>query len=232
VSSGVGSTEPPSSEGAGLAGAEAGAVAKFERLAGGYSAHDYADPARYGERRAEVALELAQPLPAGASVLDLGCGDGNLAGPLLARGLRYRGVDGSAAMVAEARRHLPEGTSIEVALIDGYVPPEPVDLTLCMRAFYYPPDRRAFFRKVAGYTRSRFVFDFEPRVFAPAEIAADLRASGFERIVFRPFFLPQRVAVPAPVRAALTALERAGPLAHVALRVRGVLFCAATPSRG
>jgi SAM-dependent methyltransferase len=205
-------------------------IPKFDRLAHGYSAHDYADPERYGERRVEVALELAGGPPAGASVLDLACGDGNLAGPLMARGYRYRGVDGSAAMIAEARGRLGEAVPLEVALIDEYEPPEPVDVTLCLRAFYYPPDRRAFFRRVAGYTRDTFVFDFEPRVFDAGELDADLRASGFDRIAFRPFFLPQRVAVPAPVRAALLALECAGPLARVALRARGVLFCAASPS--
>jgi SAM-dependent methyltransferase len=176
-----------------------------------------------------VALELSGLLPADALVLDLGCGDANLAVPLLERGYRYRGVDGSAAMIAEARARLGDAVPLEVALLDEYEPPEPVDVTLCMRAFYYPQDRRAFFHRIADYTRTRFVFDFEPRVFDRRELGADLRASGFERVEFRPFFLPQRVAVPGAARTLLTALERSGPLAQAALHVRGVLFCAATP---
>jgi hypothetical protein len=96
-----------------------------------------------------------------------------------------------------------------------------------MRAFYYPPDQVAFWRLVRGYTRTKLVFDFDPRAFDRHAIEADLRAGGFEHVVFRPFFLPQRAVPPAPVRAALYALEHAGPVARAALRVRGIWFCAA-----
>ena len=205
-------------------------IAKFDRLARGYSAHDYADPQRYAARRADVALALGAPVAPGASVLDLACGDAVMAEPLLARGYRYRGVDGSAGMIEEARARLGDRVPLEVSLLDAYEPPEPVDLTLCLRAFYYPADRVAFFRRIAGYTRVKLVFDFEPRVFDRREVVAQLRASGFDRVELRPFFLPQRVAPPAPLRAALLALEHAGPLARAALHVRGVWFCAASPA--
>jgi len=206
------------------------AVEKFDRLAPGYAAHDYADPVRYASRRAEVALGLGPPLAPGATVLDLACGDANMAGPFLARGYRYRGVDGSAGMIEEARRRLGDAVPLEVGAMDEYEPPEPVDMTLCLRAFYYPTDRGAFLRRVAAYTRVKLVFDFDPRVQDRDRIVAELRENGFERIELRPFFLPQRMAPPAPVRAALLALEHAGPLARAALRVRGIWFCSATPS--
>jgi Methyltransferase domain len=206
------------------------AIDKFDRLAPGYAAHDYADPQRYAARRAEVALAVGPSLPPGATVLDLACGDANMAEPLLAHGLRYRGVDGSAAMIKEARARLGDSVSLEVARLDEYEPPEPVDLTLCLRAFYYAPDRRAFFRRIAAYTRVKLVFDFDPRVYDREEIVRDLRAGGFGRVELRPFFLPQRVALPGPVRAGVQALERAGPVARAALRVRGIWFCAASPA--
>jgi methyltransferase family protein len=206
------------------------AIEKFDRLARDYAARDYADPARYAARRADVALALGQSLPPGATVLDLACADANMAEPLLARGLRYRGVDGSAAMIEEARARLGETVPLEVSPMDEYEPPEPVDLTLCLRAFYYPPDRAAFLRRVASYTRVKLVFDFEPRVFDRETLVRELRENGFERVELRPFFLPQRVAAPAPIRAALLALERSGPFARAALRVRGIWFCAAMPA--
>jgi SAM-dependent methyltransferase len=207
------------------------AIDKFDRLARGYSGHDYADPTRYFERRARVATELGPPLGAGATILDLACGDANMAEPLLALGYRYRGVDGSPEMIAEARRRLGDRVPLEHALIDEYEPREPVDMTLCLRAFYYPADRHAFFRRVAGYTRTKFVFDFEPRTYDRDELVRELRRAGFDEIDLRPFFLPQRVRVPAPARAALRALEHGGPLARAALKVRGIWFCAATPAR-
>ena len=206
-------------------------IEKFDRLARGYAAHDYADPARYAARRAHVALTVGPALPAGASVLDLACGDANMAEPFLDRGLRYRGVDGSAAMIAEARERLGDTVSLEVARLDEYEPTERVDLTLCLRAFYYAPDRGAFFQRVAGYTRVKFVFDFDPRVYDRDEIVRDLRENGFDRVELRPFFLPQRSAPPAPLRATLLALEHVRPLARAALTVRGIWFCAASPSR-
>src|SRR5262249_47642388 len=112
------------------------AIDKFDRLARGYAAHDYADPERYAARRAAVALAVGPELPRGATVLDLACGDANMAEPLIAQGLRYRGVDGSAAMIAEARSRLGGAFPLEVARLDEYEPPEPVDLTLCLRIFY------------------------------------------------------------------------------------------------
>jgi SAM-dependent methyltransferase len=206
------------------------AIEKFDRLARGYAAHDYADPARYAARRADVALALGPELAPGSTVLDLACGDANMAEPLLARGLRYRGVDGSAGMIQEARSRLGDAVELEVARMDEYEPPAPVDLTLCLRAFYYPADRGAFLRRVAAYTRVKLVFDFDPRVQDRKQIVRELHENGFDRVELRPFFLPQRAAPPAPIRAALLALEQAGPLARAALHVRGIWFCAARPS--
>jgi SAM-dependent methyltransferase len=206
------------------------ALEKFDRLAPGYTEHDYADPARYTARRAEVATRLGPPLGAGATILDLPCGDANMAGPLLALGYAYRGVDGSAAMIDEARRRVGDRVPLEVALMDAYEPEQPVDMTLCLRAFYYAADRRAFFRRVAGYTRTKFVFDFDPRTYARSDIERDLRASGFGALELRPFFLPQQVAVPGPLRSALKGLEHTGPIARAALRVRGIWFVAASPA--
>ena len=206
-------------------------IEKFDRLARGYSAHDYADPARYAARRTDVMLATGPAVPDGATVLDLACGDANMAEPLLARGYRYIGVDGSGEMIAEAGRRLGDRVTLIHELIDRYTPSGPVDVTVCLRAFYYPSDRVAFFRDVAAYTRCKFVFDFDPRVYPRAEIERDLRAAGFAEIVLQPFFLPQRVSVPAPLRVALTLLERCGPLARLALRVRGIWFCAAVPPR-
>ena len=111
---------------------------KFDRLARGYSEHDYADPARYAERRAEVVLATGPAVPAGATVLDLACGDANMAEPLLARGDHYVGVDGSGEMIAEAKRRLGDRVALTHALIDQYAPDATVDVTVCLRAFYYP----------------------------------------------------------------------------------------------
>jgi SAM-dependent methyltransferase len=199
---------------------------KYDRIAHGYSEHDYADPERYAARRAKVIVELGTRLRAGETVLDLGCGDGIMARPLLQYGLRYEGVDASSGMVDAARARNP-GLPFTVSRSEDYEPDEPVDATICLRSFYYPPDRRAFFRKVAGYTRRKFVFDFRPKVHDPAPIVSDLEAAGFANVELRAFFLPQLRRLPGVVVPAVYALEHTGPLALAMARRYGRLFCAA-----
>lgn len=62
------------------------------------------------EAWAETVLGLARERGyRGGRVLDLGCGTGNAAAPLLERGLEVTGVDASAEMLAVARAKLPRG---------------------------------------------------------------------------------------------------------------------------
>jgi SAM-dependent methyltransferase len=200
---------------------------KFDRIADGYSEHDYAEPERYAARRAQVIVELGSRALPGESVLDLGCGDGIMAAPLLRHGLRYAGVDASAGMIDAARARNP-GIRFEVARSEEYEPPGPVDVTICLRSFYYPEDRVAFFGRVAAYTGRKFVFDFRARVHSPESVVADLRAAGFTRVELRPFFLPQLRRLPSAALPVVYALEKTGPLASLAARRYGRLFCAAS----
>ena len=202
-------------------------VEKYDRIADGFSEREYADPRRYAARRAQLVVELGPRLRPGDSVLDLGCGDGITAGPLIAHGLRYTGVDASEEMVAAARRRHPE-LDFVASRSEDYRPPEPVDATICLRSFYYPEDRLSFFRQIAGYTRLKFVFDFRPASQPAGPILRDLEAAGFSRIELRPFFLPQRRRLPAAAVPLVYALERTGPLASLASRRVGRVFCCAT----
>ncbi len=198
---------------------------KYDQLAEGFSDREYVDPDRYSARRAAVIVELGPRLESGQTILDLGCGDGIAAGPLLAYGLRYSGVDSSEQMVEVARRRYPE-LAWDVGTIEGYEPSEPVDATVCLRAYHYAEDRLAFFRHVATYTRVKFVFDFRPSDPAD-EIVRDLYSAGFARIDLRPFFLSARRRVPAAALPLLGAFERSGlPATQLARRV-GRTFCSA-----
>jgi SAM-dependent methyltransferase len=203
-----------------------GVLEKFDRMAHGYSDHDYADPEQYAARRADVILALGPRLGPGETVLDLMCGDGIMAAPLAALGLHYKGVDASRPMIEAARARNP-GVPFELVRSEEYEPPEPVDATICLRSFYYAPDRQAFFRRIAGYTRKKFVFDFRPRVYPPASVFGDLEAAGFTTIEVRPFFLPQSRRLPGAVLPVVYALERSGPLAALVQRWYGSFFCAA-----
>jgi hypothetical protein len=127
-------------------------------------------------------------------------------------------------MVGAARAR---GHDAVIADLNDFVPREPVAVTTCFRAVYYARDRLTFFRHVAGYTRKKFVFDLNPRQFELDDVLADLDAAGFTRVTTRPFFSPQRVALPAPLMKAMYALESAPALARLLLRVRFTYVCAA-----
>jgi hypothetical protein len=74
------------------------------------------------------------------------------------------------------------------------------------------------------------LFDLDPRKRSLADLRADLRAAGLDRLDVRPFFVPQHGRLPRPVAGALQAAETVGPLAQLILRVRFSLVCAASRS--
>ena len=200
-------------------------TSKYAPQAEGWTEDAYADAKSYLAHRAELVLSLGPQLARGDAVLDLACGDGGFADYL--GGLEYAGVDASPEMVAAARRR---GRNVVLGDLNDYVPPTTVAATTCFRAIYYARDRAAFFRRVAGYTERKLVFDLNPRRYRADEVANDLRAAGFDRLELRPFFAPQRVSLPRRVAGSLHALERTGPVARLLLAVRFSYLCAA--SRG
>jgi hypothetical protein len=103
-----------------------------------------------------------------------------------------------------------------------------VAATTLFRALYYVRDRPAFFARVAGFTERKLVFDLNPRQYPVAGVLEDLRGAGMEHVVLRPFFVPQRVALPGLVLPVARALERSGPLARLALRFRFTYLVAAS----
>jgi SAM-dependent methyltransferase len=195
---------------------------KYDTRAERWSEIAYADAATYLAHRGELVLSLGPPLEHGDTVLDLACGDAAAAEHLPQ--VRYVGLDASAEMVKAGQRR---GRKVVLGDFNDYEPPEPVAATTCFRAIYYADDRAAFFRRVAGYTERKFVFDLNPRQYRVEDICADLRAAGFDRLELRPFFSPQQVSLPKPVASALYALERSGPVARLLLTMRFSYLCAA-----
>jgi SAM-dependent methyltransferase len=184
----------------------------------------YADPRAYLAHRAELIRALGPRLEPGDTLLDVACGDGGLAEYL--PGIVYRGVDSSPDQVDSARRR---GRDVVLADLNDYEPPEPVAATTCFRAIYYARDRRAFFRRIAGYTNKKLVFDLNPRQYRVDDVRHDLHGAGFDRLELRPFFSPQRFALPGFAERALHGLE-VTPVARFLLRFRFSYVCAASRS--
>ena len=203
---------------------------KYAPQAEEWTDRQYADARSYLAHRADLIVSLGPRLDSGDEVLDLACGDGGLGEVLVERGLRYRGIDVTPAMVAEATRLLAGRAAIERGDLNDYVPPHPVAATTVFRAIYYARDRVAFFRHVAEFTETKLVFDLNPRQYRVADVVADLQAAGWRHIELRPFFVPQTVVLPKPAIAVARLLERSGPVARLALRFRFTYVVAA--SRG
>jgi SAM-dependent methyltransferase len=194
---------------------------KYDAIADRYSAHDYADAERYYARRAHL---VAAQLERGASLLDFACGDGGLGRHLLELGIDYHGVDASERMVEVARRAL--GDRVVRGTFE-HVPPAPVDATTIFRSLYLVDERGGFLERARSFTRSKLIFDFDPRAYDTGEVLADLRAAGWERIELRPFLMPQRATLPAPLQRALFALEPL-PGARLLTKVRFPLLVSAS----
>ncbi len=201
---------------------------QYARQAAGWTEQAYADVSAYLAHRAELIESLGPRLVPGDTVLDLACGDGGLGEALLGRGLRYRGVDATGEMVEAARRRLDGRAEVDLGDLNEYVPAEPVAAASVFRAIYYARDRASFFEHVAAYTEKKLLFDLNPRQYVVDDVLADLRGAGFGSIELRPFFVPQTVSLPDPVLSAAKALERSGPLARLALRVRFTYLVAAS----
>jgi SAM-dependent methyltransferase len=201
---------------------------QYARQAADWTERAYADVTSYLAHRAELIASLGPSLEAGDEVLDLACGDGALGEALLAHGLRYRGVDSTGEMVAAARARLGNRAPVDYGDLNEYVPPAPVAATTLFRAIYYARDRQAFFAHAREYTTTKLVFDLNPRQYRVDDVLADLRSARFASIELRPFFVPQTVQLPRPALAVAKALERSGPLARVALRVRFTYLVAAS----
>jgi ubiquinone/menaquinone biosynthesis C-methylase UbiE len=133
-----------------MAGPPVSGALKYTAAAEGWSETQYARPDRYLERRAAAVRTLGVALEPGDRVLDLACGDGGFAEPLLAHGLHYAGVDANDAMAASARRRLDGKAGVTSGDLNSFRPAERVDATCVFRAIYYAADRPAFFAAAAG----------------------------------------------------------------------------------
>jgi trans-aconitate methyltransferase len=106
-------------------------------MAAGWDADRYQRQFGFVSAMAGDLVELLDPR-AGETILDLGCGTGELAARIQGRGARVWALDADPAMVAAARERLgPE----RVLLADGhhFTLPEPVDAVFSNAALHWMP---------------------------------------------------------------------------------------------
>jgi SAM-dependent methyltransferase len=129
------------------------AISLVYRSDGGEAASSSAeDVGRY----AGWVAELAGLLPAGATVLDLGCGAGVPATRELAgHGLRVIGVDFSAVQLARARRLVPAAGLVRADMTALHLRPASLDAVVSLYALIHVPlaDQQALFPRIRDWLR-------------------------------------------------------------------------------
>jgi SAM-dependent methyltransferase len=80
----------------------------------------------------------------GLRILEVGCGTGHWLGALEAPGRRLTGLDYSAGMLANARRHVQEAVLIRGTAEALPLPAHSFDRVFCINALHHFPDKPAF----------------------------------------------------------------------------------------
>lgn len=162
---------------------------------------------RLQPKEMEYLSLLLDPLVAGSTILDLGCGTGQpIATHLVSSGHQVVGVDGSAAMLALARKKLPAHRWIH-ALIEQVDFDETFAAVVCWDSLFHLPrhHHEPVIRKIhrwlvpggrlmvssgglvdengAGFTDTMFDHEFFYDSLPPDRMVAAIEAAGFDILV-------------------------------------------------
>jgi len=131
----------------------------YDAISGAYRSDDGQAAVSSAEevgRYAGWATELADLLPAGATVADLGCGIGLPATRALTdHWLRVIGVDFSAVQLARARRLVPAARFVQADMAALHLRPASLDAVVSFYALIHVPlaDQRALFPRIRSWLR-------------------------------------------------------------------------------
>ena len=143
----------------------------YDRIAEGHA--EWANRTRT-EERARYAEFLLDALPAGAAVLELGCGAGSVTTCQLAARFRLTGVDLSARSVALARRHVPDAEFIHADMTRVEFSRASFEAVAAFYSIIHVPraEHAALLAKVASWLR--------PGGLLVAALGAEDTEAGFE----------------------------------------------------
>ena len=92
-----------------------------------------------GDPRAAWCDDLVRRLPAGARVVELGCGGGSEETAVLAKRFRFTGTDVSGEQLRHARERIPEADFIHADFTELQLEPGSVDAVAAFYAFNHVP---------------------------------------------------------------------------------------------
>jgi 2-polyprenyl-3-methyl-5-hydroxy-6-metoxy-1,4-benzoquinol methylase len=120
----------------------------FDRLATTWSKDHYGPQGDMAERTARFAGALEVLVPTGASILDYGCGTGDIAAALAERGYRVEARDKSAGMITQARALHAGSTACFFEA--GSAVPGRFDAVICSSVLEYVYSVSESLRELAG----------------------------------------------------------------------------------
>jgi 2-polyprenyl-3-methyl-5-hydroxy-6-metoxy-1,4-benzoquinol methylase len=132
----------------------------FNKLAGGWSQAHYGPQGGMVSRIGRFVDALESLVPASASILDYGCGTGDIAAALAARGYSVEGRDMSPTMIEQARTiHAESGVRFAViepagAHVDAMPGDQAFDAIVCSSVLEYLHDLPESLRSLAGALKS------------------------------------------------------------------------------
>lgn len=158
------------------------------------------DPERYltfADERGRPFLDLLSQVAAAEprSVVDLGCGPGNLTQTLAVRwpSADVLGIDSSVEMVEKARAHETAGVRFEVGDVCAWRPPDPVDVLVSNATLQWVPGHLELLPTLVDHVAPGGWFAFqvpgnfsEPSHALLHELAADDRFSPYLQGIARP----------------------------------------------
>jgi cyclopropane fatty-acyl-phospholipid synthase-like methyltransferase len=123
----------------------------YDRLDAVY--RDWVTRMRGGQRR-DFLERILTLIPAGADVLEIGCGPGSDAAAL-AEGRHYTGIDLSAVQLVHARTAVPDGTFLHADVFDVALPSQGFDAVVAFYVFGHIPAARTseLFERIATWLR-------------------------------------------------------------------------------
>jgi SAM-dependent methyltransferase len=112
------------------------------------------------EERQLYTHELLDRLPAGADVLELGCGQGTPTTKLLAERFAVTGADISAAQLVIARREVPNATYLHADMASLTFPPNSFDGVAAFYSLIHVPrdEHAALLARIASWLRPGGIF--------------------------------------------------------------------------
>ncbi|MDQ0195704.1 class I SAM-dependent methyltransferase [Paenibacillus wynnii] len=125
-----------------------------------WNSGDYDSDMAFVSQFGESLMDLLNPSP-GERIMDWGCGTGDLAAAIAARGTNVTGIDASAEMIHTARSKYPQITFVEA---DGqsYVSEAPVDAIFSNAALHWLLDKNGTASSISSSLRTngRFIAEF------------------------------------------------------------------------